>query len=83
MEQVLVRKLEAGVKRRLRVRAKSNGRSLEEEVRVILREAAKETLPVEEDGLGTRLARIFAGKVPKGFKIKELRGKPQIPDFSE
>ena len=80
MDQMLVRKLEAGVKRRLRARAKSNGRSLEEEVRVILREAAKSAPPAEE-GLGTRLAKLFAGKVPKGFKIEELRGKAQIPDF--
>ena len=39
MASITVRNLEEGLKRRLRVRAAENGRSVEEEVRVILRTA--------------------------------------------
>jgi len=81
MAQILVRKLEENVKRRLRSRAKANGRSMEEEVRIIIRHAVSAEMPPE--GLGTRLAKAFAGKVPKGFKIEEMRGKVRIPDFSK
>ena len=37
MASITVRKLEDGLKRRLRIRAAENGRSMEEEVRHILR----------------------------------------------
>ncbi len=39
MASITIRNLDDGVKTRLRVRAAENGRSMEEEVRVILREA--------------------------------------------
>ena len=39
MAQLIVRNIEEKVKRSLRQRAKANGRSMEEEVRVILRTA--------------------------------------------
>lgn len=39
MASITVRNLEEGLKRRLRVRAAENGRSMEEEARVILRTA--------------------------------------------
>ena len=39
MASITIRKLDEGVKTRLRVRAAENGRSMEEEARVILREA--------------------------------------------
>ena len=39
MAQLIVRKLEEDVKRRLRRLAKSNGRSMEEEVRELIRTA--------------------------------------------
>lgn len=39
MASITVRNLEKGLKRRLRVRAAENGRSMEEEARVILRKA--------------------------------------------
>ena len=39
MASITVRNLDEGVKMRLRVRAAGNGRSMEEEVRLILRDA--------------------------------------------
>ena len=42
MASITIRKLDEGVKTRLRVRAAENGRSMEEEARVILREAVGE-----------------------------------------
>ena len=39
MASITIRKLDDGVKTRLRLRAAENGRSMEEEARVILREA--------------------------------------------
>jgi plasmid stability protein len=86
MAQLVVRDLEDNVKRRLKRRADKHGRSLEGEVREILRAsvrvvpAKKPTPPVK--GLGTQLAELFAGKVPPGFKIEELRGEWMKPvDF--
>lgn len=77
MAQLVVRNLEQTVKTRLQRRAKRNGRSMEEEVREILRNAADETTqpPV---GLGTRIASLVRGT---GLKLdaKEFRGYPVKP----
>ena len=82
MAQLIVRNLEDAVKRRLRKRAKSHGRSMEEEVRVILREAVN-AKPSGRKGLGTQLAELFAD-VPPEFKIVEMRGaRFRIPKFDK
>lgn len=72
MAQLLVRNLEIEVKVRLQRRAESNGRSMEEEARDILRDALKDDTPVS-GGLGTEIAALFHGL---GFEegIAELRG---------
>jgi len=70
--QLVVRNIEAGIKLRLQRRAKRHGRSMEEEVRDILRDAAKEeATPVR--GLGTQIASLFR-KVGLEADIPELRG---------
>ena len=72
MAQLVVRQIETEVKSRLQRRAKRHGRSMEEEVRDILRNAAKE----EENptrGLGTEIASLFK-KVGLDSEIHELRG---------
>ncbi len=72
MAQFIVRNLEDKVKARLQRRAKRHGRSMEEEVREILRNAVKdEERPVR--GLGTEIASLFAGKGIDA-EIPELRG---------
>ena len=83
MAQILVRNLEENVKRRLRRRAKANGRSMEEEARTIIREAVADNAPPKAEGLGTRLAKHFAGKVPKEFKVMEIRKRARIPKLDE
>jgi plasmid stability protein len=84
MAQILVRNLENEVKTRLQRRAKRNGRSMEEEVREILRDAAKEDAP-KRTGLGTAIAAHFRGiGLKPGEEIQELHDiKLQIPDFEE
>jgi antitoxin FitA len=90
MAQIVVRKLEDDVKEGLRRRAVRHGRSLEAEVREILRDAAGAE-PGEDDdigriGLGTWLTRQFAGNgLREGEKIEEIRGDwgVRIPKFDE
>jgi plasmid stability protein len=72
MAQLVVRKLEAGIKLRLQRRAKRNGRSMEEEVRDILRNASKEEATPAR-GLGTEIASLFK-KAGLDVEIPELRG---------
>lgn len=74
MAQLVVRNLDDDVKARLQKRAKKHGRSMEEEVRDILRDAMKkEDRPAE--GLGTRIANRFKGVGLKEGEIRELRGE--------
>lgn len=77
MAQLLVRNIEQSVKTRLQRRAKRNGRSMEEEVRDILRNVAnEEDRPV--GGLGTEIASLLKGTGVK-FHVKEWRGYPVRP----
>jgi len=77
MAQLVVRNLEEDVKMRLKRRAARHGRSMEDEVRDILRDAVKNEHQRAE-GLGTRLARRFAGR-GLDFDIPEIRGEPARP----
>jgi antitoxin FitA len=77
MAQLVVRNLEQSVKTRLQRRARRNGRSMEEEVREILRTAVKGT-DRKASGLGTQIADLFRGK-GLDFDIPELRGYPVRP----
>lgn len=77
MAQLVVRNLESQVKARLQRRARRNGRSMEEEVRDILRNAVHSP-KAPAAGLGTRIAALFKGKGLE-FDIPELRGYPVKP----
>ena len=72
MAQVIVRKLEESVKRKLQRRAIRHGHSMEEEVRDILRNAVKDDDRPRE-GLGTRIAARFKG-LELDEPIQEFRG---------
>ena len=72
MAQLVVRNVENGVKARLQRRARRNGRSMEEEVRDILRNAVNEP-DVPAGGLGTEISALFA-KAGLESDISELRG---------
>lgn len=74
MAQILIRQLEDDVKAKLQKRARQHGRSTEEEVRDILRNAVR-----DEDrppaNLGSRIAARFAN-IGLEEDIVELRGQP-------
>lgn len=84
MAQLVVRNLEQQVKNKLQRRAKRHGRSMEEEVREILRDATKNE-GTNRRGLGTRIASHFRKiGLRKGEEIPELRGFTlEPPDFGE
>jgi len=74
MAQLLVRNLDEDVKARLRVLAAEHGRSMEEEVRVILRQAVDGPLK-PSGGLGTEIAALFKENgLRDGEEITEMRG---------
>ncbi|MGD0932136.1 MAG: plasmid stabilization protein [Candidatus Korobacteraceae bacterium] len=82
MAQLVVRNLEDSVKKRLQRRAAKHGRSMEEEVRDILRNAAKDESESSE-GLGTAIAKRFKG-IGLTEDIPELRGFTiEPPSFDE
>jgi antitoxin FitA len=80
--QLLVRNLDEDVKQRLRRRAARHGRSMEEEVRAILRQAAEQDDAARATaGMGTRIAQRFAG-LGLTEDLPELRGQAARPaDF--
>jgi plasmid stability protein len=83
MAQLIVRDIENEVKTKLQRRAKRHGRSMEEEVREILRDATK--AEGSRKGLGTRIASHFRNiGLRDGEEIRELRDiRLQVPDFEE
>ncbi len=73
MASITVRNLDEGLKKRLRIRAASNGHSMEQEVRDILH-AALEADPEPAMGLGTAIHELF-----KPFGGVELEIPPREP----
>ena len=78
MAQLIVRNLEDDVRDRLRVLAAKHGRSMEEEVREILREAALRASIAVNIQLGTRLAERFQTH-SLDREIEEFKGQPAKP----
>jgi plasmid stability protein len=77
MAQVVVRGIDEDVKARLKRRAERHGRSMEEEIRHILRNAAKDSSrPVTK--IGSRIAARFSGKGLTA-DLPELRGQTARP----
>jgi antitoxin FitA len=78
--QLIVRNIENAVKARLQRRAKRHGRSMEEEVRDILRNAVREN-EVPAGGLGSEIASLFS-KRGLNAELPELRGyEITLPSF--
>ncbi len=82
MAQLVVRNIENNVKARLQRRARRNGRSMEEEVRDILRAAVHKDEEKSEFGLGTEIAALFPKSGPD-FKIEKLHIEIKPPIFEE
>jgi antitoxin FitA len=77
--QILVRNLDDTVKRKLQRRAARHGHSMEEEIRDILRDAAKdEGRPRKR--LGTEIAELFKG-IELDRPISKLRINLRVPKF--
>jgi plasmid stability protein len=81
MAQLVVRNIESRVKAQLQRRARRNGRSMEEEVRDILRSAVIEA-ERPAGGLGTDICTLFAG-TGLTSEISELRGHQIEPPSFE
>lgn len=84
MAQVVVRKLDEKIKKRLKQRAARRGHSMEAEIRDILNKAVGvDERGKPEEGLGTFITRQFAGKgIGIDFDIPEWRGeKPRPAQF--
>ena len=77
MAQLIVRNLEDDIRNRLRDLAQKHGRSMEEEVRAILRGAVIGK-GAKRPQLGSRLAERFS-KLGLNEDIAELRGQPVEP----
>jgi antitoxin FitA len=74
--QFVVRNLEEDVAKKLKQRAKRHARSMEDEVRHILRTAVQQRPEVTEK-LGTRIAQRFRG-AGLSADLPEVRGTPAI-----
>ena len=80
MASITVRNLEEGLKRRLRIRAAENGRSMEQEARDILRAALDQERSTGKD-LASAIRARFAplGGVELDLPPREpMRGPPQL-----
>ena len=77
MASITVRDLDDGLKRRLRIRAAENGRSMEQEVRDILRAALEEEVAPTRN-LGTAIHELFKpfGGVELELPLREQMRKP-------
>jgi plasmid stability protein len=79
---LIVRHLEDDVKARLKRRAAQHGRSMEEEVRHILRDAVKQQNK-RVAKLGSQIAARFA-KAGLTTELPELRGqRPRLAEFGK
>lgn len=81
MASLTIRNIDDALKSRLRQSAASHGRSMEEEVRQVLRQAFARPVPTE--GLGSRLTRRFAAVGGVDLPVVERSSTRQPPDFSE
>ena len=84
MAQLIVRNLEDTVRNKIRQMAQNHGRSMEEEVRDILRAAVASDGQAVQTGLGTRISKRFANcNLDQDFEVPEWRGFPPNPESFE
>nr|WP_315594633.1 plasmid stabilization protein [uncultured Cupriavidus sp.] len=81
MATLTIRNIDDDLKARLRVEAAQHGRSMEEEVRDILRRTlSKRQGP---DGLGSRLRQRFASLNDSGLDLPVRAEPPRSPELPE
>lgn len=84
MATLTIRNLDDQVKALLRVEAARHGRSMEEEVRVILQNALMGAAnPTGSIGLGSRIHQRFAHLADAGLTLPERNEKPRSAEFLE
>ena len=79
MASITIRKLDDNVKARLKIRAAKRGRSMEEEVRQILRAAVYET--TSQTNLGKAIHRRFAALGGVDLQLPEREPMSEPPSF--
>ncbi len=82
MASITVRNLDESLKRRLRIRAAENGRSMEQEARDILRAALDEE-EVPARNLGTAIHELFKPLGGVDLQIPPREPMRESPDFSD
>lgn len=84
MATLTIRNLEDSTKAQLRLQAARHGRSMEEEARVILRQAVIGLQTAESrEGVGSRIHGHFAQLGGVNLELPERADHPQAPDFGE
>lgn len=81
MATLTIRNLDEDLKTRLRLEAAAHGRSMEEEVRLILRRAL--SVRKSETGLGSRIRRRFAVLGGAELELPPRKEMPRAVDFTE
>ena len=81
MSSITIRNLDEGLKKRLRIRAAEHGRSMEEEVREILRHAMSERAPPGNlaDAIHSRVADL-GGVELEPLPREPMRDPPSFDD---
>lgn len=79
MAGITIRNLDESLKRRLRIRAAEHGRSMEEEVREILRQAIDK--PAAPENLGETIHRRFAALGGVDLDLPPREPMPEPPRF--
>ena len=80
MASITVRNLDEGLKRRLRIRAAENGRSMEQEARDILRAALDQEAPAEKN-LATAIRSRFESLGGVELDLPPRDPMPEPPQF--
>jgi plasmid stability protein len=81
MATLTIRNLDDQVKALLRVEAARHGRSMEEEVRVILQNALTGT--ANTTGFGSRVHQRFASFAEEGLSLPDRTEQPKAAEFPE
>ncbi|WP_375741481.1 Arc family DNA-binding protein [Pseudomonas boanensis] len=81
MASITIRNLDDELKARLRIVAASHGRSMEEEVRVILSQAL--SVQDKRGGLGSRIHNRFAALGGAEVELPARKTKARAADFDE
>lgn len=81
MATLTIRDFDDDLKAELRVRAAEHGRSMEAEVRAILRSAL--TRPVSGPGMGTRIRRRFTGSGDLSIEPPPRTERPRTAELPE